>query len=195
MNFTFSQLADKMEPKYDWEIPFIKRTWDNIFKNTYKDIEYCINTMNKCGTRPEFECFDYGQMANVASFYEQGIIEKPVYLQFVPGIRGGMPISLEGLLFLIDQAKKIFGPDVQYCSVAPGRRMFRISTYCALLGGNVRVGLEDGLYIKPNGELAHDNAAQVAKIRTILEDLDFEIAAPADAREQLQLKGMDKVNF
>jgi len=195
MNFTFSRLAEKLDSKYDWEIPFITRTWDNVFKNTFKDVEYCITTMNKCGTRPEFECFDYGQMANVAYFFNQGIIEKPVYLQFVPGIMGGMPISFEGMSFLIDQAKKTFGPDVQYCSVAPGRRMFRLAAYCALNGGNVRVGLEDGLYIKPDGELAIDNAAQVTKIRTILEALDFEIATPADAREQLQLKGIDKVNF
>ena len=195
MNFTFSQLAENMKPKYDWEIPFIERTWDNIFKNTFKDIEYCITTMYKCGTRPEFECFDYGQMANVAHFFKKGIIQQPVYLQFVPGIMGGMPISLEGMSFTIDQAKKTFGPDVQYCSVAPGRRMFRLATYCALLGGNVRVGMEDGLYIKPDGELAIDNAAQVTKIRTILEDLDYEIASPADAREQLKLKGKDKVEF
>ena len=195
MNFTFSQLADNLEAKYDWEIPFIKRTWDNVFKNTFKDIEYCITTMNKCGTRPEFECFDYGQMINVASFYSMGIIQKPVYLQFVPGIKGGMPISFEGLSFMIDQAKKTFGSEVQYCSVAAGRRMFRLAAYCAILGGNVRVGLEDGLYIKPDGEFAIDNAAQVAKIRNILEVMDYEIASPADAREQLNLKGKDKVNF
>ena len=195
MNFTFSQLADNLEAKYDWEIPFIQRTWDNVFKNTFKDIEYCITTMNKCGTRPEFECFDYGQMANVASFFKSGLIQKPVYLQLVPGIRGGMPISYEGMSFMIDQAKKTFGPDVQYCSVAPGRRMYRIAAYCAILGGNVRVGLEDGLYFKPDGELAIDNAAQVKKIRTILEAMDYEIATPAEAREQLLLKGLDKVDF
>jgi len=195
MNFTFSQLADKMEPKYDWEIPYIKKTWDNVFKNTYKDIEYCITTMNKCGTRPEFECFDYGQMTNIAHFFNQGLVQKPVYLQFVPGVRGGMPINYEGLSFMIDQAKKTFGPDVQYCSVAAGRRMFRLSTYIAILGGNVRVGLEDGFYLKPSGELAVDNAVQVNKIRGILEALDYEIASPADAREQLQLKGKDKVEF
>ena len=195
MNFCFSQLAEKMEPKHDWEIPFIQRTWDNVFKNTFKDIEYCINTMNKCGTRPEFECFDYGQMANVAYFVRKGMIQDPVYLQFVPGIMGGMPISYEGLAFMIDQARKTFGNEVQFCSVAAGRRMFRLATYCALLGGNVRVGLEDGVYIKPSGELAIDNAAQVAKIRTILEALDYEVASPAETREQLQLKGLDKVNF
>ena len=195
MNFTYTQMAENMEPKFDWEIPFIKKSWDRIFKNTFMDIERCITIMNENGTRPEFECFDYGQMANIAYFFRQGIVKKPVYLQFVPGVMGGMPISYEGLSFVIDQAKKTFGPDVQYCSVAGGRRMFRLSAYSALLGGNVRVGLEDGLFIKPSGELAIDNAAQVTKIRSILEALDYEIASPADAREQLQLKGMDKVNF
>jgi len=195
MNFCFSQLADNLNPKHDWEIPFIKRTWDNVFKNTFKDIEYCITTMNKCGTRPEFELFDYGQLNNIAYFNKLGIIQEPIYLQFVPGVMGGMPINFDGLSFMVDQARKSFNPDIQFSSVAAGRRMFRIATYCAILGGNVRVGLEDGLHIKPNGELAIDNAAQVTKIKNILEALDFEIATPAEAREQLQLKGKDKVNF
>lgn len=196
MNFTFSRLATQYENfEYEWEKPFIERTWDNVFKNTFRDIEYCIKTMNACGTRPEFECFDYGQMANVSYFAKQGLIKDPIYLQFVPGIMGGMPISNEGLFFMIDQAKKMFGSQVQYCTVAAGRRMFRFATLMALNGGNVRVGMEDGLYLKPNGELAKSNAAQVEKIKTILEALDFEIASPDEAREQLLLKGKDKVEF
>ena len=98
-------------------------------------------------------------------------------------------------MFIIDQAKKTLGEDIQYCCVAPGRRMFRLATLMALNGGNVRVGMEDGLYLKPNGELARNNAAQVQKIRGILEALDYEIASPDEAREQLHLKGLDKVNF
>lgn len=196
MNFTFSRLADMYEKfEYEWEKPFIERTWDNVFKNTFKDIEYCINMMNRCGTRPEFEVFDYGQLNNVAYFVKQGIVQKPVYIQFVPGIMGGMPISNEGMMFMIEQARKLIGPDVQYCTVAAGRRMFRISTLMALNGGNVRVGLEDGLYIKPNGELAKSNAQQVEKIVGILQALDYEIASPEEAREQLNLKGKDKVEF
>lgn len=196
MNFTFSQLAGNYESfEYEWEKPFIERTWDNVFKNTFRDIEYCIKMMNECGTLPEFECFDYGQLNNVAYFYKQGLVKKPVYLQFVPGIMGGMPISNEGMMFMIQQAKTLIGPDVQYCTVAAGRRMFRVSAMMALQGGNVRVGMEDGLYLKPNGELAKSNAEQVAKIRRILEELDYEIAQPDDAREQLNLKGKDKVNF
>lgn len=196
INFCFSRLAENVEKfEYDWERPFIERTYDNVFKNTFKDIEYCINMMNACGTRPEFELFDYGQLANLSYFVKKGVVQKPIYLQFVPGIMGAMPISNEQLMFIVDQAKKIFGPDVQYCTVAPGRRMFRIAAMMALCGGNVRVGMEDGLYIKPNGELAQSSAQQVCKIVKILQDLDYEIAAPDDAREQLQLKGIDKVNF
>ena len=196
INFCFSRLAENVEKfDYDWERPFIERTYDNVFKNTFRDIEYCINMMNKCGTLPEYELFDYGQIANLNYFVKKGIVRKPIYLQFVPGIMGGMPISNEQLMFVIDQAKKILGPDVQYCTVAPGRRMFRIATMMALQGGNVRVGMEDGLYYKPNGELAKSSGQQVEKIRKILEDLDYEIADPDEAREQLNLKGGDKVEF
>lgn len=196
INFCFSRLAENVEKfEYDWERPFIERTYDNVFKNTFADIEYCINMMNSCDTRPEFELFDYGQLANLNYFVKKGIVRKPIYLQFVPGIMGAMPISNEQMMFIIDQAKKIFGSDVQYCTVAPGRRMFRIATMMALNGGNVRVGMEDGLYLKPNGELAQSSAQQVQKIVGILESLDYEIATPDDAREQLQLKGLDKVNF
>ena len=195
INFCFSRLAENTEFQYDWEKPFIERTYDNVFKNTFADIEYCLKMMKSCGTLPEFELFDYGQIANLNYFKKKGLLPDPVYLQFVPGIMGGMPISNEGMMFIIDQAKKILGPDIQYCCVAPGRRMFRLATMMALQGGNVRVGLEDGLYIKPNGELARSNAHQVEKIRRILEDLDYEIASPDEAREQLKLKGADKVEF
>ena len=101
----------------------------------------------------------------------------------------------EGFMFMIDQAKKMLGDDIQFSTVAAGRRMFRFAAFSALNGGNVRVGLEDGLYIKPNGELAVDNAAQVKKIRGILEMLDYEIATPDEAREMLNLKGKNNVNF
>lgn len=195
INFCFSRLAEDAQFQYDWERPFIERTYDNVFKNTFKDIEYCISMMNSCNTLPEYELFDYGQIANLNYFVKKGIVRKPIYLQFVSGIMGGMPISNEGLMFIIDQAKKTLGDDIQYCCVAPGRRMFRLATLMALNGGNVRVGLEDGLYLKPNGELAKNNAAQVSKIKGILEALDYEIASPDEAREQLHLKGIDKVNY
>ena len=196
MNFCYHQLADGIQkPQYDWEIPYLTRTYDNVFKNTFKDIEYCLRQMNRFGTLPEYEVFDLGQLSNLAFFKKQGLLPDPIYIQFVPGVMGGFPATLENLLYMIDQAKKLLGNDIQYSTVAPGRRMFRLATFMAIAGGNVRVGMEDGLYIKPNGELAVSNAAQVTKIKGILESLDFEIATPAEARAMLKLKGGDKVNF
>lgn len=197
MNFCFHKLEKGMgpKPKYDWEVPFVTRTYDNVFKNTFKDIEYCIRTMNQCGTLPEYEVFDYGQLANLQYFQKEGVITQPIYIQFVPGVMGGYPMSNEGMMFMIDQAKKMLGSDIQYSTVSAGRRMFRNATMMLLQGGNVRVGMEDSLYIKPNGELATSNAQQVTKMRGIVEALDYEIATPDEAREMLHLKGADKVNF
>jgi len=196
INFCFSKLADGLDhPQYEWEVPFITKTYDNVFKNTFKDMEYCINIMNESDTLPEFEVFDYGQLNNLSYFQKKGTIKKQIYLQFVPGVMGGMPMSLEGLMFMYDQAKKTLGNDIMFSTVAGGRRMFRFEAFSAINGGNVRVGLEDGIYISPNGELAVNNAAQVEKICRVLKDLDYEIASPDEAREMLGLKGKDKVNF
>ena len=188
MNFCYHKLAKGIDqPLYDWELPYLTRTYDNVFKNTFKDMEYCIRTMNRCGTLPEYEVFDYGQLSNLAYFKKEGIITQPIYIQFVPGVMGGFPMGGESMLFMIDQAKKLLGNDIQYSTVAGGRRMFRFATMMAIQGGNVRVGMEDGLYIRANGDLATSNAQQVAKIKTILESLDYEIASPQEAREMLHL--------
>ena len=196
MNFCYHKLAKGIDqPLYDWELPYLTRTYDNVFKNTFKDMEYCIRTMNRCGTLPEYEVFDYGQLSNLAYFKKEGIITQPIYIQFVPGVMGGFPMGGESMLFRIDQAKKLLGNDIQYSTVAGGRRMFRFATMMAIQGGNVRVGMEDGLYIRANGDLATSNAQQVAKIKTILESLDYEIASPQEAREMLHLKGKDHVKF
>ena len=196
MNFCYHKLAKGIDqPLYDWELPYLTRTYDNVFKNTFKDMEYCIRTMNRCGTLPEYEVFDYGQLSNLAYFKKEGIITQPIYIQFVPGVMGGFPMGGESMLFMIDQATKLLGNDIQYSTVAGGRRMFRFATMMAIQGGNVRVGMEDGLYIRANGDLATSNAQQVAKIKTILESLDYEIASPQEAREMLHLKGKDHVKF
>ena len=196
MNFCYHKLAKGIDqPLYDWELPYLTRTYDNVFKNTFKDMEYCIRTMNRCGTLPEYEVFDYGQLSNLAYFKKEGIITQPIYIQFVPGVMGGFPMGGESMLFMIDQAKKLLGNDIQYSTVAGGRRMFRFATMMAIQGGNVRVGMEDGLYIRAYGDLATSNAQQVAKIKTILESLDYEIASPQEAREMLHLKGKDHVKF
>lgn len=197
MNFCFHKLEKSIGscPKYSWEIPFVSRTYDNVFKNTFKDMEYCITTMNACGTLPEYEVFDFGQLANLQYFKREGIITQPIYIQFVPGVMGGYPMTNEAMMFMIDQAKKMLGNDIQFSTVSAGRRMFRNATMMLLQGGNVRVGMEDGLYIKPSGELAISNAQQVTKMRRIIEDLDYEVASSDEAREMLHLKGADKVNF
>lgn len=196
MNFCYHQLAENIpQAQYAWEKPYLTRTYDNVFKNTFQDMEYCLRQMIKFGTLPEYEVFDLGQLSNLAFFKKQRLLPDPIYIQFVPGVMGGFPATPENMLYMIDQAKKLLGNDIQYSTVAPGRRMFRLAAMMAISGGNVRVGMEDGLYIKPNGELALSNAAQVSKIKGILESLDFEIANSEEAREMLKLKGANRVNF
>lgn len=196
INFCYNRLLANVEkPIYEWETDYVERTWDNVFRNSFRDMEYCVRTMNACGTLPEYEVFDYGHLNNLNILKKQGIITQPIYVQFVPGVQGGMPANNETLMFLIDQAKKILGNDIQYSSVGVGRKMFKLEVMSALNGGNVRVGMEDGLYINPQGELAISNAQQVMKIKGILEALDFEIADSREAREILHLKGRENVNF
>lgn len=196
MNFCYNRLLDGVEQTvYEWEREYVERTWDNVFRNSFRDMEYCIRTMNECGTMPEYEVFDYGQLNNLRILKKQGVITQPIYIQFVPGVQGGMPANNETLMFVIDQAKKMLGSDIQYSSVGVGRKMFKLETMCALNGGNVRVGMEDGLYINPQGDLAQSNAEQVRKIRRILELLDFEIADSKEARKMLHLKGKENTAF
>ncbi len=196
MNFNYNKLLANVEnPVYDWEQEYVERTWDNVFRNSFRDMEYCIRTMNEYGTLPEYEVFDYGQLNNLKILKNHGVITQPVYIQFVPGVQGGMPANNETLMFMFDQAKKILGNDIKYSTVGVGRKMFKLETLCALNGGNVRVGMEDGLYIDPAGTLAKSNAQQVEKIKSILENLDFEVADSGEARELLHLKGKDNVNF
>lgn len=196
MNFNYNKLLANVEnPIYDWEREYVERTWDNVFRNSFRDMEYCIRMMNEYGTLPEYEVFDYGQLNNLKILKNQGVITQPIYIQFVPGVQGGMPANNETLMFMLDQARKILGSDIKYSTVGVGRKMFKLETLCALNGGNVRVGMEDGLYIDPSGTLAESNAQQVAKIKKILEDLDFETADSQEARELLHLKGKENVNF
>lgn len=196
MNFCYNRLLANVENvRYEWERDYVERTWNNVFRNSFQDMEYCIQVMNECGTLPEYEIFDYGQLNNLKILRDQGIIVQPIYIQFVPGVQGGMPASNECMMFMIDQAKKILGKEIQYSSVGVGRKMFKLETLSALNGGNVRVGMEDGLYIDPSGTLAKSNAEQVLKIKRILEALDFEIADSCETREMLHLKGAENTAF
>lgn len=196
MNFNLAELANTIDvPKYDWEIPFLKNTATVVFRNTFEEMEKIVSIMDEAGTVPEFEIFDFGQINNILYLYKKGLLRKPLYFQFVPGVLGGIPLNPQNLLYFVNQLKADFGDDALFSLVAAGRRMYRYEAMSAILGGNVRVGLEDSIYYSPNGELASSNAQQVEKIVDILKKLDFEIASPDEAREILHTKGKDKVNF
>jgi len=187
VNFCFSPIADKIkEPKYDWEIPFVKNTYTVPFANTFKDIEDYVRVMGENGTKPEFEVYEVGMLSNIAYFVKRGLIKGPVYLQFVLGIMGGLPATMDNLLFLYNTAQKVLGDSFVWSCAAAGKDQFDLTTAAMILGGNVRVGLEDNLYMS-RGVLAKSNAEPVGKIAAIAGLLGREIASPPEARETLGL--------
>ena len=189
VNFVLAPAAEKIKnPKFDWEIPFLEGTKDLVFANTFKGLEYYIHTMNEHGTLPEFEVYDMGMINNIAYFVKKDIVKKPIYLQFVMGVLGGIPASVENLVLLVKTAREQLGDFVWSCAAA-GKYQLPLTTAALTLGGNVRVGLEDNIYIKP-GVLAKSSSEQVAIIRNIAEHLGKEIATPKDARARLNLKGL-----
>ena len=185
VNFCFSPIADKIKiPKYDWEIPFVKNTYDLPFVNTFQGIEDYIKVMGENGTKPEFEVYEVGMINNIAYFMKKGLLKGPIYLQFVLGIMGGLPATVDNLLFLYNTAKKQLGDNFVWSCAAAGKDQFNIVPTAVILGGNARVGLEDNLYIK-KGQLAKSNAEGVKKIKEIVELLGKEIATPEEARKIL----------
>ncbi len=196
MNFNIAGAAAKpREWKHDWEKPYLEGTVDHIFRNTFKDIEGITQELGKGhGTRFEFECYDVGHLYNLAYCLEKGFVEPPLFVQTIFGITGGIGPDIRNLMFMRETADKLFGKDYVWSVLAAGRNQMNFCTMAGIMGGNVRVGLEDSLYIG-KGEMATSNAQQVAKIRRILEDLSLEIATPAEAREILKLKGGDRVGF
>ncbi len=196
MNFNISQAGNRIkEWKYDWEKPYLDATDNFIFRNTFKDIENIVERLGKGhGTRFEFECYDIGHLYNLAYCLDRGIVEPPLFVQSIFGITGGIGADPRNLLFARETADKLFGDQYVWSVLAAGRHQMAFTTMAGIHGGNVRVGLEDSLYIG-KGELAVSNAQQVAKIKRILEDLSLEIATPAEAREILKLKGGDRVGF
>lgn len=188
VNFCFSPIADKIkEPKFDWEIPFVKNTYTVPFANTFKDIEDYISIMQANNTKPEFEVYEVGMINNIAYFLKKGFIKPPVYLQFVLGVMGGLPATLDNLLFLYNTAKNTFRDNFIWSCAAAGKDQMNITTTASILGGNVRVGLEDNLYIS-KGILAKSNSEQVEKIGKIIQLLGNEIASPEEARVILGLE-------
>lgn len=187
VNFCFSPIADKIKnPKFDWEIPFVKNTYTVPFANTFQGIEDYIRIMDNNCTKPEFEVYEVGMLNNIAYFVNKGMLKGPVYVQFVLGILGGIPATIDNLLFLYNTAKGLFGDNFVWSCAAAGKNQFDLTTTALTLGGNVRVGLEDNLYIK-KGTLAKSNAEPVSKIKLIAELLDKEIATPDEARKILGL--------
>ncbi len=185
VNFCFSPIAEKIkEAKFDWEIPFVKNTYKVPFVNTFQGIEDYIRIMSENGTKPEFEVYEVGMLSNIAYFIKKGMLKGPIYIQFVLGIMGGLPATVDNLLFLYNSAKSILGDKFIWSCAAAGRAQFDITTAAMILGGNVRVGLEDNLYIS-KGVLAKSNAEPVAKVKEIAALLDRKIATPDEAREVL----------
>ncbi len=196
MNFGLYPMRDRYKDfKYNWEAPFLEASRDFIFKNTFTDIERILKELGEdCGTRFEFECYDVGHLYTLAHFLDRGLAKPPLFVQTIFGILGGIGADPDNLMFMKRTADRLFGDAYLWSILAAGRHQMGLCTMGAIMGGNVRVGLEDSLYIG-KGALAESNAAQVAKIRGILETLSLEIATPTEAREMLDLKGGDLVGF
>jgi len=196
MNFSVAQLAEKFDDwKFDWEKPYLEGSWKSIYPNTFEMIERVMIEVGQAyGTRFEFECYDIGHLYNLKMFVDRGLVKPPFFIQGIFGIGGGMGTDLDNLLFFKQKADQLFGSDYKLSAFGIGRAQMSFLTMSALIGGNVRVGLEDSLFIGRR-KLAASNAEQVTKIRRILEELGKEIATPDEAREILDLKGGDRVAF
>jgi uncharacterized protein (DUF849 family) len=195
MNFAlFPMLGRFKEFKYDWERPYLEGTKDLIFRNTFGDIETALEKMSANNTRYEFECYDTAHLYNLAHFVDRGLVKPPFFVQTVFGILGGIGSHPEDVLHMRRTADRLFGDDYRWSVLGAGRSQMQVAAMAAAMGGNVRVGLEDNLWIGA-GQLAKSNAAQVLKVREILEGLGLSIATPAEAREILGLKGGDQVAF
>ncbi len=197
MNFGIFPLLEKYSDwQHDWEPEFLGMTRDFIFPNTFATIEYALKNLGEThGTKFEFECYDLGHLYNLKWFVDKGLIKPPFFIQMVFGILGGMGAELDHLVHLHRTADRLFGAEnYEWSVLAAGRHQMPFATQSAMLGGNLRVGLEDSLYIG-KGELATSNAQQVTRIRQIVENLGLTVATPAEARERLALKGGDAVGF
>ena len=196
MNFALYPMAARYADwKFDWEKPFLETSDDLVFKNTPRDIAGVLQRMGaERGARFEFECYDTGHLTMLRHFVDRGLVQGPLFLQFVFGVLGGMAPSAENLTHMKRLADQYFGEDYQFSVLAAGRHQIPLALMSAGMGGHVRVGLEDSLYIA-RGVLARSNAEQVAKIRDLVEGVGREVASPAEVREMLALKGADHVAF
>lgn len=195
MNFgLFPMLNRFKEFKHDWERPYLEGSKDLIFRNTYGDLETVLTELSVNETRYEFECYDTSHLYNLAHFVERGLVKAPYFIQTVFGILGGIGTHPDDVMHMKRTADRLFGDDYRWSVLGAGASQMKVAAMAASMGGNVRVGLEDSLWIG-KGQLAKSNAEQVRKVRDILEGLGLEVATPAEAREILQLKGKSKVAF
>lgn len=195
MNFVLSDLVSHLKPDDpEWEYKYLGGTYDNVFANTYYGIETYIRTMQENGTVPEFEVYDASMINNIAYFRNKGILTGPVYIQFVMGIQGGIPATVDNLVFLRTTAERLLEDSFTWSVAAAGKHQMPIAAVPLAMGGNVRVGLEDNLYIRPH-QLAKSNAEQVHAAATMAGILGREVATPDEARAILGLKGKNQVNY
>lgn len=196
MNFGIYPLADRFTNwKFDWEEPYVRGTSSFIFRNTFQDIERIITLLGEeHGTRFEHECYDVGHLYTLAHFVDRGLIKPPFFVQMIFGILGGIGTDMDNLMFMKRTADRLFGDDYVWSVLAAGRAQIPMGLQGAVMGGNVRVGLEDNLYIE-RGKLARNNAELVAKARRLLDDLGYQVATPEEARATLGLKGKNLVKF
>jgi uncharacterized protein (DUF849 family) len=195
MNFGLYPILKRYKTfKFDWEREHLEGSKDLVFRNSFKDIEYVLETCYGNGTRFEFECYDVSHLYNLAHFADRGLVKPPFFVQSVFGLLGGIGAHHEDVMHMKRTADRLFGNDFRWSVLGAGANQFRVAAQAATLGGNVRVGLEDSLWAG-RGELAISNAVQVRKVRNIIENLGLEVATPEEAREMLQLKGGDQVAF
>jgi len=196
MNFGLYPMLDKYKQwQHDWEPQYLEASRDFIFRNTFKDIEYILKELGEgCGTRFEFECYDVGHLYTLAHFLDRKLVKPPLFVQTIFGILGGIGPDHENVMHMRTIANKLFGDQYQWSVLAAGRHQMPLISMAAIMGANVRVGLEDSLWLG-KGQLAESNAAQVTRIREILAGLSLEIATPEEARQMLDLKGGDRVAF
>ena len=196
MNFALYPMAARYkEWKHDWELPYLVNSDANIFRNTFRDIEHIYKQLGEGhGVKFEHECYDVGHLYNLAHCLDRGLFKPPVFLQIIFGILGGIGADIDNLMFMKKTADKLLGNNYRWSVLAAGRSQMPFCAHSTMMGGNVRIGLEDSLFIG-RGELATSNAQQVTKVRKIIEELGYEAASPDDAREMLGLKGKALVKF
>jgi uncharacterized protein (DUF849 family) len=189
MNFGLYEMLKRFNNfKYEWERPYLENSDDLVFRNTFRDIAHILKSCSETGTRFEIECYDIGHLYAAAHFLERGLLRPPIFIQSVFGIRGGIGAHYEDVLGMKRTADRLFGNDYIWSVLGSGKSQIPIATMSAVIGGNIRVGLEDSLWDGP-GELARSNAAQVRRVRTILDALSLSVASPDETREILNLKG------